>query len=213
MKIVSLLFLLVALFGPQANASEETKGKLLNGTAALVNKKVVTVRDAFIYRSLNRLKSGMQPVVLEEEGDELRKTVQKLVFEEMVLAEMANLQKEIDVSTLVGEWKKNTKKDGLELIKRTYLLSDSEIQQRVSRTLKADRFVQMKIETVTPVITEDETQKYFKRNEAQFRGRSYESIRPNIVVLLKKQAVQRNLEEWIKALKDKFEVSMLLENG
>ncbi|NBY19398.1 hypothetical protein EBQ74_03955 [bacterium] len=69
----------------------------------------------------------------------------------------------------------------------------------------------MKIETVTPVITEDEAQKYFKRNEAQFRGRSYESLKPNIVVLLKKQAVQKSLEEWVRSLKEKYEVTMLLE--
>ena len=61
--------------------------------------------------------------------------------------------------------------------------------------------------------SEDEVLRYYRRNDAQFRGRSYESIRPNIIVLLKKQGVQKNLEEWIKALKDKYEVSMLLENS
>ena len=65
---------------------------------------------------------------------------------------------------------------------------------------------------MTPVITESEVQKYFKRNEAQFRGRSFENLKPNIIVLLKKQAVQKNLEEWIKSLKDKYEVTLLLES-
>lgn len=188
--------------------------QIINGTAALINRKVVTVQDAYIFRAVQRVKSGLQPVVLEEEGDELKKTVQKIVFEEMVLAEMKSLQKNVDVQVEVAKWFKDGKKfkKGLELIKKRYGLSDSDLSNRISRTLSADRFVQLKIETVTPVITEDEAQKYFRRNDAQFRGRSYENLKPNIIVLLKKQAVQKSLEEWVRSLKEKYEVTMLLEN-
>ncbi len=189
-------------------------GKLMNGTAAIINKKVVTVQDAFIFKALQRLKTGLEPVVLEEEGDELKKTIQKIVFEEMVFAEMKSIQKEINVQNEVDRWFKDKKgkAKGLELIKKHYSQTDAEILKKIAKTLSADRFVQLKIETVTPVITEDEVQKYFKRNEAQFRGRSYENLKPTIVVLLKKQAVQKNLEEWIKSLKDKYEVTMLLDS-
>lgn len=207
--LVSFLLLLSSI----SLCATDSAARLVNGSAAIVNKKVITVRDAYVYRTLNRLKSGLTPIIFEETGENLRKTVQKLVFEEMVLAEMKSLQKDINVDGLVRGWTKNIKKDDLNLIKRTYSVDESEIAEKVGKTFKADKFVQLKIETVTPVVTEDEAMKYFKRNEAQFRGRSYEGIRPNIVLLLKKEAVQKNLEEWIKGLKDKYEASILLETN
>jgi hypothetical protein len=190
------------------------QGKVLNGAAAIVNKKAVTVQEAYVYRALQRINNRLEPVVLEEEGEELKRTVQKIVFEEMVLAEMKNIQKEINVQAEVAQWFKEKKERGksLEIIKKKYSLTDEDIAQKLARTFSAEKFIQLKIETVTPGITEDEVQKYFKRNEAQYRGRSFEDVKPNIVIFLKKQAVQRSLEEWIRSLKDKYEVTMLLDS-
>jgi len=206
--------LLVFLISGTYLLAQDSRGALTNGAAAVVNKKVVTVQDAFIFRALQRVKAGAQPIVFEEEGEELKKTVQKLVFEEMVLAEMKLLSKDSNIPSDAPKWFKESKeqKNGLEVIRKRYGVPESELLQKINRTSSADRFVQLKIETVTPVITEDETQKYFKRNEAQFRGRSYENIKPNIVIMLKKQAVQKSLEEWVKSLKEKYEVAMLMEN-
>lgn len=190
----------------------QSQGKVVNGTAAIINKKVITIKDAYVYRALQRMNTGTQPVLMEEQGEELRKTVQKIVFEEMVLAEMKSLQKEVEVSIVFDSWKKSKKSADLALIRETYGLGENELYKSAVKTIKADKFVKLKIDTVTPVVTEDEAQKYFKKNEAQFRGKSYESIRPNIIVLLKKQSVQKSLEEWIKSLKDKYEASILLDS-
>lgn len=190
-----------------------SRGVLINGTAAIVDKKVITIQDAYIFRSLNRIKAGVQPVISEEEGNELKKTVQKLILEGMVLAEMKNIQKEIGVQSEVNSWLKdgsNKRKSILEVMKR-FGQTEAELAQRMTRTLSADKFVELKIQTVTPVITGDEILKYYKRNEAQFRGRSFDNLKPNIIVLLKKQAVQKSLEEWVKSLKDKYTVTLLLE--
>ena len=96
--------------------------KLLNGAAAVINKRVVTVQDAYIFRALQRVKTGLQPPILEEEGEELKRTVQKIVFEDMVLAEMKSIQKEIDVRSEVSQWLKEMKEKrrGVEAIKKRY---------------------------------------------------------------------------------------------
>ena len=190
-----------------------SRGVLINGTAAIVDKRVITIQDAYIFRSLNRIKTGVQPVLSEEEGDELKRTVQKLILEGMVLAEMKNIQKEIAVQSEVTAWLKenSTKRKGILEVMKRFDQTEVELAQRMARTLSADRFVELKIQTVTPVITEDEILKYYKRNEAQFRGRSFDNLKPNIIVLLKKQAVQKSLEEWVKSLKDKYTVTLLLE--
>ena len=173
---------------------------MINGTAAIVDKRVITIQDAYIFRSLNRIKTGVQPVLSEEEGDELKRTVQKLILEGMVLAEMKNIQKEIAVQSEVTAWLKenSTKRKGILEVMKRFDQTEAELAQRMTRTLSADRFVELKIQTVTPVITEDEILKYYKRNEAQFRGRSFDNLKPNIIVLLKKQAVQKSLEEWVR---------------
>ncbi len=190
-----------------------SRGVLINGTAAIVDKRVITIQDAYIFRSLNRIKTGVQPVLSEEEGDELKRTVQKLILEGMVLAEMKNIQKEIAVQSEVTAWLKENsiKRKGILEVMKRFDQTEAELAQRMTRTLSADRFVELKIQTVTPVITEDEILKYYKRNEAQFRGRSFDNLKPNIIVLLKKQAVQKSLEEWVKSLKDKYTVTLLLE--
>lgn len=190
-----------------------SRGVLINGTAAIVDKRVITIQDAYIFRSLNRIKTGVQPVLSEEEGDELKRTVQKLILEGMVLAEMKNIQKEIAVQSEVTAWLKENsiKRKGILEVMKRFDQTEAELAQRMNRTLSADRFVELKIQTVTPVITEDEILKYYKRNEAQFRGRSFDNLKPNIIVLLKKQAVQKSLEEWVKSLKDKYTVTLLLE--
>lgn len=190
-----------------------SRGVLINGTAAIVDKRVITIQDAYIFRSLNRIKTGVQPVLSEEEGDELKRTVQKLILEGMVLAEMKNIQKQIAVQSEVTAWLKenSTKRKGILEVMKRFDQTEAELAQRMTRTLSADRFVELKIQTVTPVITEDEILKYYKRNEAQFRGRSFDNLKPNIIVLLKKQAVQKSLEEWVKSLKDKYTVTLLLE--
>ena len=190
-----------------------SRGVLINGTAAIVDKRVITIQDAYIFRSLNRIKTGVQPVLSEEEGDELKRTVQKLILEGMVLAEMKNIQKEIAVQSEVTAWLKenSTKRKGILEVMKRFDQTEAELAQRMTRTLSADRFVELKIQTVTPVITDEEIIKYYKRNEAQFRGRSFDNLKPNIIVLLKKQAVQKSLEEWVKSLKDKYTVTLLLE--
>src|SRR5687767_12881402 len=65
---------------------------ILNGTAATVGKHLVTVQDARFYRALQRFQGDEADVFKVEEGEELRRTVQKIVLEEMVATEMKSFQ-------------------------------------------------------------------------------------------------------------------------
>lgn len=206
---------LMALFAlsPRADA----KPLLLNGTAAIVDKTLITLQDAYIFRALHRFKAGESPVLLLEEGEDLKKTVQKLVFEEMVYTEMKAVKLEGNIKSETQHWlgteksKNPSQARAWKEISQRFGLSEGQAIDRMVRSAQVEQFLQKKVETMTPIITEEEVQRYFKQNEARFRGNSFESLRPSIVVLLKKQSLQKSLEEWVRSLKEKYAVVSLLE--
>ena len=210
MKLVCILIFLLCFVG-----ISEAKPVLLNGTAAVVEKTLISVQDAYIYRALQRFKSAENPAVLIEDGEDLKKTVQKLVFEQMVYTELKAMKVENNFKPTQSSWLAVEKNKGRSKVWRDLLshfgLSETQAVERMNRSQQVEEFLQRKAETMTPIITEDEAQKYFKQNEAKFRGSSFETLKPSIVILLKKQILQRGLEEWVRFLKEKYAVVSLLE--
>jgi hypothetical protein len=188
---------------------------IVNGTAAKVGKTVLTIQDALVYRALQRLKDGEKYSVAYEVGDELKKTVQKVVFEEMAYLEMKELGfNEVPrgaAEKIVKERKKTNPEDWREILRR-FSLSENTATDRIHRIMQVEKFLQRKVDTLTPVVTDAEIEKYFKQNEARFRGSSLEQLKPSISLLLKKQYAQKGLEDWIKFLKEKYHVQSQL-NG
>jgi hypothetical protein len=186
---------------------------IVNGTAAKVGSTVITVQDALVYRSLQRFKDGERYSMAFEAGEELKKTVQKVVFEEMAFLEMKELgfsevPRSAAEKTVIDRKKKNPQ-DWKEILRR-FNLSESAAINRIHRTLQVERFLQRKVDTLTPVVTDAEIEKYFQQNEARFRGSSLEQLKPSISLLLKKQYAQKGLEDWIKFLKEKYHVQSQL---
>ena len=182
-------------------------GALLNGTAAVVGKTLLTVQDVYLYRSILRFKEGESPAVLKETDDLLKKTVQKLIFEEMVFNELKSFQYEgvskSDAEKLASQNRAKHPQDW-KAIQSTFQISEKELTDRLMRALLVEKFLQKKVDTLTPVITDSEIQAYYKQNESKFKGNNFEELKPSIVVLLKKQKMQKGLEDWIKFLKEKY---------
>lgn len=182
---------------------------LLNGTAAVVGKTLLTVQDVYLYRSLLRFKEGESPAVIKETEDQLKKTTQKLIFEEMVYNELKSFQYEGmprgDADKLINQNKQKRPNDW-KAIQSTYQIGEKELSEKLFRTLQVEKFLQKKVDTLTPVITESEIQAYYRQNESKFKGNNFEELKPSIVVLLKKQKMQKGLEDWIKFLKEKYSV-------
>lgn len=194
------------------------KPLVVNGTAAIVGKQLITIQDARFFRSLQRFRDSESELFRWEEGDELRRTVQKVVLEEMVSAELKSFQ--FDVSALNGSAEKLIRerrqksaakdKQWKELLK-LFGKSEGGAIDRLQKSLQVEAFIQKKVETLTPIVTEAEAQRYFQQNQSRFLGNTYEQLKPNIILLLKKEGMQKGLEEWVKFLKDKYAVTNLLE--
>lgn len=198
------------------SASLFAKPTLLNGTAASVGKTLITVQDVYFYRSLQRFREGESPAVLQETGDALKKAIQKVAFEEMVFQEMKSFEVEntpkIEAEKIVSQKKgKGKSKDWQEVLSRFHV-TETQAVERLNRTLSVEKFLQRKVDTLTPIVTDSEIEKYYQQNQARFKGSSLEQLKPNIQVLLKKQRVQKGLEEWVRFLKEKYNLVTLLED-
>ena len=190
------------------------KTNLINGTAAIVSKKVLTIEDAYIYRALVRFRDGeAQPVKLER-GDELARTVQKIVLQEIVIKEILSYKFEGTPKKTAEKWLQAEKGKGRdkawETIVKTFERSEGDMIDKLWEQIKVEDFIQKKIDTLSPIVTEAEAQKYYKQNESRFKGTSFETMRPNIITLLKKQETQKGLDEWIRSLKDRYTVTNIL---
>lgn len=183
---------------------------LWNGTAATVGKTLITVQDARFYRSLNRFVSGEPKMLEPETGEALRKTVQKMAFEEMVFLEMKAIQFDGGTRSQAEEPLRKAKaresKGGFATLLKTYGRSESEAFERWNRSYQVERFLQKKVETLTPIVTLKEVELYYNQNRERFKGSNFEALRPSIEVLLKKERMRKGLEEWIRFLRDKYGV-------
>lgn len=181
-----------------------------NGTAATVGKALITIQDARFYRAINRFVAGESGVLEPENGEALRKTVQKMAFEEMVFLEMKAIQFEGATKAQLEEPLRRArsldKKKLFQNILKTYGRSENEAVERWNRSVQVERFLQKKVETLTPIVTLKEIETYYNQNRERFKGSNFEALRPSIEVLLKKERMRRGLEEWIRFLRDKYGV-------
>lgn len=197
-------------------ARAESGSLVLDGTAARVGDVLVTVQQAYAYRAIKGFLDGEADPLVIETGEALRRTVQKYVFEEMVLFEIKSLQFDAGGGAdaeraLKSQLAKNTtRKEVWKRILLRYKLSEAAALKICSRTLQVERFVQKKVETLTPVITQSEVERYYEQNKAKFKQSDLDALRPNILLLLKKEKTQKGLEEWVRGLKNKYQVVNLL---
>jgi hypothetical protein len=206
LKLLILPFLLVAHAG---------KPVLVDGTAATVGKVLITVQDAYFFRAVQRFKDNEgTDLFRKEEGDELRRTVQKMIFEQMVYSEMQSFQFEGggrgEAEKIVHGRRALVKSSLWQRLLSEFGKNESAVIESIARSLKVEKFIQKKVETLTPIITQAEVDRYYNQNKARFEGGDYEALKPKIVLLLKKERMQKGLEEWVRFLRDKYGVTNYL---
>ena len=62
---------------------------LVNGTAAMVGTKLITVRDAYFHHALEEFQNTGKVIFVIKRGSVLKRVVDKIIFEEMVAGEIA----------------------------------------------------------------------------------------------------------------------------
>jgi hypothetical protein len=188
---------------------------LLDGTAAVVGKdKLVTLQEVYLYNSVHDLwNNRFSPKNLYSIGG-IKKVIQKMIFEEMVLNEMQSLK-----ITLIS--KKKVEKDFeqkklndkyLALILSSYKLKSIPTLNKEAlihilwRSEEVDSYIKKKAETFSPIVLDKEAESFYEKNKdkPEFSGKSFESIKEEVKSILRSQLVQTNFQDWIQSLIRKY---------
>lgn len=197
-----------------ASESSSSSRILIDGTAAVIGKSLITVQDAYFYRDLQRYREGQSDLFVRETGETLRRTVQKMALEEMVFTEMKSFKlqsgsHEEALSVIRGRKGKDSGTVWAEILRR-YARTESAALERLSKSLSVEHFLERKVETLTPVITESEAETYYRQHQSRFQGSVFESLKPSIIRILRKEHMEKALEDWVHFLRDKYGLTNFL---
>ncbi|MBI3294296.1 MAG: hypothetical protein HYZ71_06145 [Deltaproteobacteria bacterium] len=188
---------------------------VMAGTAAALGDTILTVQETYFFRAIRDLVDGNGVNVAPAGQEDLKKAVSRLLFEEMVMGEIRSLKAAtVTRAQAQARWnglKSNEKRWGL--ILKEFSRTEGEAVEAILRRMEVELYLSKKVETLTPIITDGEIERYYQQNQSRFQGETLESQRGNIRTLLQKLRVERSLEEWIRFLRDKYAVVNLLGGG
>jgi hypothetical protein len=87
----------------------------------------------------------------------------------------------------------------------------SEVKQLLERKLRAQKFIEFKIESSTLPISDKEALDYFESNRLQFEDLPFERFKAKIKELLSRQQVDRRLKDWFELLQAKYKIKNWLQ--
>ncbi|NBX92033.1 MAG: hypothetical protein EB078_02030 [Proteobacteria bacterium] len=187
--------------------------ELVNGAAALVGKNIISIQDAYVFRSLQRFRVGQKPAVLIEADQVLKATVEKLALEDMIVAEAKSLDfKDPDPEESRKLLRLQTSKGNrpqFQGILNRFEISEAEALRRLQKTLLAEKFLKKKIDALTPIITESDINLYISNNPDKVKILGAEA-KNTVAALLKKERAEKGLQGWIQFLTEKYSATLLL---
>ena len=216
-KLLNGLFAWLFLFaGPLQFSELSVAGEVLvNGSAGRVDRVVFTIDDVRFFLNIARLKDGQSDLQEVSDRDLLFQMTQKMLFEEMVLSEMRTLKIEGGNRSVAQlRLQEIRKRVGGEILKRLlarYRKAEAAVLNQLQRAIDVEKFLEKKVETLTPVLTEAEAERYFKENLSKFGGATLESIKPAVMRMAQKSQMEKGLQDWITLLKEKHGVVNLIE--
>lgn len=207
-------FLCVAVAAAPANPPT-----LADGQAAKVAGQIITVRDARFYLALQRFRDGKGDPLAPETPAELKSAVQRVLLEEMVYSELKSLKVEggsrADTDQALKQRKKPPASKSWERILKQFNQTDAQAIDRVWKSQQVERFIQKRIETMTPIVTPAEIDRFLRQKsragDKKLDEAELERLRPGAAQELKKDLMRKELEEWIVLLKRKYAVTNYLE--
>jgi len=203
LSIVIFLSLLTAV----SFALKSSSYALINGVGAKVADRLLTIQDAQFYHLLLQFNEGHLQKIYRDSDEHLRKAIQKWMFNTMVAKEIESL-KISDDKTFQNEIKdlqaKARKHPLWTKLLKEFSHSESEAMALLTQAVRADRYVERKIATLALMPSEDEMQRYWTEKQGKNPTGNYQEYRPKILLELKKQKMEKALEEWVVVLRERF---------
>jgi hypothetical protein len=218
-RIGQIVLVLCLATAPLSAARTPTNKVLIDGMAAKISGQIITVREARFFLALQRFREGKTDVFGPEGQGELRGSVQRYLLEEMVYSELKSLKFDggmrAAAEKALAARKSPTGRKVWDRLLKTYGKTDAEAVDRVWKSQQVEKFIQRRVETMTPIVTSAEIDRFIRQKAASADRRvdekDLEKQRPQAAQELKKDLMRKELEEWIVLLKRKYSVTNYLE--
>jgi hypothetical protein len=180
------------------------KGPILSQTVGTAAFQVVTSREVKASNILNQIFKNKTPENYQELSEN---GINQTLFELAIFRESQSLSA---VKLSDEELKKLVQETTAVLQKRSdwkkLEASDLELKTWIERKKIAMTYFDLKMNSLIGIVTEDEIQQYFEKNRVKFGSTSFDSQKESIRVFLQKQNQKLRIQEWVAALKVKYQV-------
>lgn len=203
---------------PPIPAKAPEKTVLLNGIAAEISGKPTTVEEVYLHHALERVRQGQLPLLNLDSADVVHAWVQKFILDRIVLDEMKSLDFEStpksDAAQILAERKKNKPfKIEWDKLLNYFKMTEDKALNLLWRNQQAEKFLEKKVETLTPLITQEELTQYLNTHNPGWEKQSDDEkreLRTRTERLLKKDHAELQIRDWIVRLKRKYSVVQYL---
>lgn len=222
-------FLLIAGLGlgapaqrtaPTGKAAEPETDKnprfTVDAMAAKIDGQVVTASDARFFLGISRFLEGSDPLAPEAPG-ELKGALQRLLLEEMVHSELKALKFDggprSAAEQRLADRKKPARAKQWSALLKAYGKTEPQAVDTVWKSLQVERFLQKRVETLTPFVSSSEADDYARRKtpDRPLDEKELARMRPAAMAELKKDKMRKELEDWVLLLKRKYSVINYLD--
>lgn len=194
-KVISLCCSLILIAKAQTVVTQTV------GTSAF---QVVTSREVKASRLISQaLKKELREDLSSSISDEVNSTLYEIAIfrESQTLSAVKIKPNELDAliqtakNNLQGnrEWKKLD-------------VEDSELRSWIERKWSAQNFIELKSTSLTSIVTDQEIQDYYEKNRAKFGSTPLSEQKETIRKFLQKESKSQRVQDWIGALKVKYQV-------
>lgn len=198
---VSMIFTLLLSW---ALAQQPAKGPIITQTVGTSAFQVVTTREVKASSWLSRaLKSELQNTLAESTKSEANATLFEIAIyrEAKSLGAVSLKKEEIDslILTAKSKLQKNSEWKKLEV-------QEDELRQWIERKRTSEIFMELKMNSLTSIVTDQEIQDYYDRNRVKFGSTPLAEQRDTIQKFLQKENQKQRMQDWLSALKTKYQV-------
>jgi hypothetical protein len=85
-------------------------------------------------------------------------------------------------------------------------VTDAELKGWVERKKVASEYLKLKSASLTAIVTDQEIQDYYEKNRVKFGSTPLAEQKNNIRYFLQKESQQQRIQEWLTALKTKYQI-------
>lgn len=197
-------FFMFVLFAQIATAQAPKSGPVIIQTVGTSAFQVVTTREVKASKLLSQaLRSEMQELLSSSaENDNNVALFEIAIFREsqsLGAVKVSPDELEQWISQAKSYLQKNREWRQLEV-------KEVELRHWVERKRVAESFLELKSNSLTSIITDQEIQDHYDKNRAKFGSTPLSEQKENIRRFLQKQSQKQRIQDWLTALKVKYQI-------